>query len=144
MVRPLLPAFVALCLSFQQGHSQTSRPEETARPTPAAPDRAEMLVEYQPWCGKPLGLSQCVDEMIRVEKEILSGEKEAYRTGHGYNAGSSLVGCRIYCTVRHFPHDTPDECKASIATFEKEAVWKPYLWRTNLRLLLMEKCKIPF
>ncbi len=59
-------------------------------------------------------------------------------------AGSSLVGCRIYCTVRYFPHDTPDECKASIATFEKEAARKPHLWRTNLRLLLLEKCKIPF
>jgi hypothetical protein len=103
-----------------------------------------MLAEYQPWCGKPLGLSPCVDEIIRVEKEILSREKEAYRTGLGYNAGSSLVGCRIYCTVRHFPHDTPDECKASVATFERGAARKPYLWRTNLRQLLLEKCKIPF
>jgi hypothetical protein len=85
-----------------------------------------------------------VDEIIRVEKEILSREKEAYTTGRGYNVGSSLVGCRIYCTVRHFPHDTPDECKASVAAFEQEAARKPYLWRTNLRHLLIEKCKIPF
>jgi hypothetical protein len=52
--RSLLPA---LCLSFQPGQSQTSSPQETARPAPAAPDRAEMLAEYQPWCGEPLGLS---------------------------------------------------------------------------------------
>ncbi|MFC5486568.1 hypothetical protein, partial [Microvirga aerilata] len=96
------------------------------------------------WCGKPLGLSPCVDEIIQVEKDILSRDKRAYKTGIGYNAGSSLVGCRIYCTVRHFAHDTPDECKVSVATFEKEAARKPYLWRTNLRLLLMEKCEIPF
>jgi hypothetical protein len=144
MIRSLLPTFIVLSLSVHSGHAQTSRPQEMARPAPAAPDRAEMLVEYQPWCGKSLGLSPCVDEIIRVEKEILSREKEAHRTGLGYNAGNSLVGCRIYCTIRHFPHDTPDECKVSVATFEKEAVRKPYLWRTNLRLLLMEKCEIPF
>jgi hypothetical protein len=103
-----------------------------------------MLAEYQPWCGKPLGLSPCVDEIIDVEKEILSRERRAYETGIGYNAGNSLVGCRIYCIVRHFPHDTSGECKVSVATFEKQASRKPYLWRTDLRQLLLEKCKIPF
>jgi hypothetical protein len=144
MIRSLLPTLILLGALLQPSQAQTSRPQEKERPVPAVPDRAEMLAEYQPWCGKPLGLSPCVDEIIRVEKEILSREKEAYRTGLGYNAGSSLVGCRIYCTVRHFPHAAPDECKVSVATFEKEAARKPYLWRTNLRLLLMEKCKIPF
>ena len=144
MIRSLFPALFVLGLSLQPGQAQTSRPQETPRPAPAAPDRAQMLADYEPWCGKPLGLSPCVDEIIQVEKDILSREKRAYKTGIGYNAGSSLVGCRIYCTVRHFPHDTPDECKASVATFEKEAARKPYLWRTNLRLLLIEKCEIPF
>jgi hypothetical protein len=76
---------------------------------------------------------------LLLEKEILSREKETYRTGLGYNAGSSLVSCRLYCTVRYFPHDTPDECNASVATFEEDSL-KPYLWRTKLRMLLMEKC----
>jgi hypothetical protein len=144
MTRSLLPALVILAASLQPGQAQTTLSQEKAWPAPAVPDRAEMLSKYEPWCGKPLTLSPCVDEIIRVDKEILSREKDAYRTGLGYNAGNSLVGCRIYCTVRHFPHDTPDECKASVATFEKEAVRKPYLWRTNLRMLLMEKCEIPF
>jgi hypothetical protein len=91
MTRSLLPALLTLCLSFQPGHSQTSRPQETPRPALAAPDRAEMLAEYQPWCGKPLGFSPCVDEIIRVEKENLSREKEALRTGLGYKGAAQDV-----------------------------------------------------
>ncbi len=144
MIRTVLSALVIFSAFFQQGQAQTALPQEKAQPAPAAPDRAEKLANYQPWCGKPLGLSPCVDEIISVDKELLSREKEFQRTGRGYNAGNSLVGCQIYCVFRHFPHDTPDECKASIATFENEAARKPYLWRTNLRLLLLEKWKIPF
>ncbi len=144
MIYFLVLALIVLGISAQQSQAQAAHPQEKTPPAPIMSGRAEMLTKYKPWCGKPLALPSCVDEIIRVEKEILSREKEAHRTGLGYNAGSSLVGCRIYCTVRYFPHDTPDECKASIATFEKEAARKPYLWRTNLRLLLLEKCKIPF
>jgi hypothetical protein len=144
MIRSRLSALVILLGSLQPGQAQTILPREQVQPVPAASDRAEDLANYEPWCGKPLVLSPCVDEIIRVDKEILSREKHAQRTGMGYNAGNSLVGCRIYCIVRHFPHDTPDECKASIATFEKAAARKPYLWRTDLRQLLIEKCKLPF
>lgn len=100
--------------------------------------------DYEPWCGKPLPLAPCSDEIIRVDKTILEREKESQRTGRGYNAGTSLRGCQIYCILRHFPHDTPDECKRSIVTFEKVAARKPYLWRTDLRQLLLRKCEIAF
>ena len=145
MIRSILCALFAFsALLVEQGQAQTAALQEKAHPAPAAPDRAEMLAKYQPWCGKPLALPSCVDEIISVDKELLSRAKEFHRTERLYNAGNSLVGCKIYCIVRHFPHDTPDECKASVATFEKAAARKPYLWRTNLRLLLMEKCNIPF
>jgi len=144
MSRSLLPALLILGVLLQPGQAQPSPPQEIPRPAPVVPNRAEMLADYVYWCGKPLDLSPCVDEIIRVDKEILYREKRAYETGLGYNAGNSLVGCRAYCVVRHFPHDTPDECKASVATFEKQAARKPYLWRTDLRQLLLEKCKIPF
>jgi hypothetical protein len=149
MIRFLVPALIVPGLFAQPSQAQATRPQEKTPPAPSLSDRAlsgraEMLAKYEPWCGKPLALPSCVDEIISVDKELLSRAKEFYRTGRPYNAGNSLVGCRIYCIVRHFPHDTPDECKASVATFEKEATRKPYLWRTNLRMLLMEKCNIPF
>jgi hypothetical protein len=144
MIRFLFPALIVLGLSFQPGQAQTINSQEKAPPAPSPSGRAEMLAKYQPWCGKPLALPSCVNEIISVDKELLSRAKEFQKTGRPYNAGNSLVGCRIYCITRHFPHDTPDECKASVATFEKEAARKPYLWRTNLRQLLLEKCDIPF
>jgi hypothetical protein len=144
MIRFLVPALIVPGLFAQPSQAQATRPQEKTPPAPSLSDRAEMLAKYEPWCGKPLTLPSCVDEIISVDKELLSRAKEFYRTGRPYNAGNSLVGCRIYCIVRHFPHDTPDECKASVATFEKEAARKPYLWRTNLRQLLLEKCDIPF
>jgi hypothetical protein len=144
MIRSLLPALLIFGASLQSGLAQTPPPQETPPTASTVPNRAEMLSDYEPWCGKSLGLSPCVDEIIRVDREILLREKRAFATGLGYNAGNSLVGCRIYCIVRHFPHDTADECKASVSTFEKQAARKPYLWRTDLRQLLLEKCRVPF
>ena len=144
MIRFLVPALIVFGLSSQPSQARTSHSEDKAPPAPSVQGRAEKLAKYEPWCGKPLPLPSCVDEIISVDKELLSRAKAFHRTGRPYNAGNSLVGCRIYCIVRHFPHDSPDECKASIATFEKEAARKPYLWRTNLRLVLLEKCDIPF
>lgn len=130
----LLSLAIILLVPIQLSQAQTA----------PASSRAEDLAKYEPWCGKPPTMPACVDEIIRVDKEILAREKETRRTGLGYNAGSSLVGCRIYCTIRYFPHDTSDECRTSIGIFERAAIKKPYLWRTGLRQLLLEKCKISF
>jgi hypothetical protein len=124
------------------------KPEPEPKPqqseAPVKSDRATDLAKYVQSCVKPPPLAACADEIIDVDKVILEREKEFQRSGRGYNAGTSLRGCQIYCILRYYPHDTPQECKASIATFERMAVRKPYLWRTNLRLLLLEKCGLAF
>jgi len=89
-------------------------------------------------------LTSCADEIIGVDKEILAREKESRRTGRSYNTGLSLRGCQNYCILRYFPRDTPEECTASIATFEQLAAKKSYLWRTELRQSLLAKCKRAF
>jgi hypothetical protein len=72
MIRLLLPTLIVLGLSAQPGQAQTINSQEKAPPAQSVRDRAEMLAKYKPWCGKPLALPSCVDEIIRVEKEILS------------------------------------------------------------------------
>jgi hypothetical protein len=145
MLRRVTSATVALVILRGPGLTQGQRGDP---PAPGAaepkPDRAAEIARYQYWCGRTLTLASCVYEIIELDKVLLERKKEFQKTGREYYAGNSLIGCHTYCILLYFPHDTASECKASIATFEKVAMRKPYLWRTDLRQLLLERCKLAF
>ena len=103
-------------------------------------DRTSETIDYEEWCGGPRALAPCVNEIIRVDKVLTGFEREFRRTGQGYNYGNSLRGCQIYCIRRHFPHETPEECTSTAATFKRAVKTRPYLWKTDLRQVLKEKC----
>jgi hypothetical protein len=106
----------------------------------ASGGHSDQIAHYEPWCGGPKALAPCVDEIVRVDRELASREREFKRTGRGYNAGTSLRGCQIYCILRHFPHETPKQCSSTTATFKRTARTQPYLWKADLAQLLKEKC----
>jgi hypothetical protein len=89
----------------------------------------------------PKALDPCVDEIIRVFRRLDELERGSRKTGFGYNAGNGLVGCAAYCLERYFPDNTPEQCRSSLATFDRLAKVKPYLRRTAIRSTMAEKCK---
>ncbi len=106
-------------------------------------ERAERLVDLEPWCGGPKAFRPCVDEIIQVNREMDRRAAEAKKAGDPSlvgNLGLSLTGCALYCEIRHFPSGTPKDCKATIATFRREAQAQRYLWKTGLRNTLAEEC----
>ena len=68
-------------------------------------------------------------------------ERWSRRTGSGYNAGNGLVSCAAYGLERYFPDATPEQCRSSLATFDRLVKVKPYLRRTAIRSTMAEKCK---
>lgn len=108
----------------------------------AQKSRAEQIADYEYWCFGQTTLPQCVNRIIWVEKELTSRDDGARRTGQPDtgNRGLSLMGCYNYCTLKYFPADNMKECKTSISTFRQIARTKPYLWRTDIRPFLVEKC----
>ena len=103
-------------------------------------ERTSETTDYEEWCGGPRALAPCVNEIIRVDKVLTGFEREFRRTGQGFSYGNSLRGCQIYCILRHFPHETPEECTSTAATFKRAVKTRPYLWKTDLRQVLKEKC----
>jgi hypothetical protein len=95
---------------------------------------------FQPYCGGPRPVGSCVNEIIRIDRELKEREANFRKTGQGYNAGLSLTGCYSYCVLRHFPHETPQHCAASVPGFRRAAQKAPGLWKTDLHDLLAEAC----
>lgn len=95
---------------------------------------------FQPYCGGLRPFPSCVDEIIRIDRERKEREAHFRRTGQKHNAGLSLTGCYNYCVLRHFPHETPQQCAASVPRWKRAAQNRPGLWKTDLHDLLAQEC----
>jgi hypothetical protein len=128
---------LALALVASVAHAQT--------PTVPKPwdqqTRAEKIARLEYWCSGRTALPQCVREIVRVDREIKKLDEMLRRTGQDANRGLSLMGCYNYCILRHFPFDTPGECKATVARFRRSAASNHGLMKTALKGHLDRTCK---
>lgn len=144
-------AAVALVLVLGGGgvaEAQTSKPRIVVTPAGSPPpsdphSRNEQMADYEPWCDGATSLIQCVDRIVWVDQELKQREALSKRTGRPdtANRGLSLMGCYNYCTLRHFPVETPQECRTSMATFRQASRSRPALLKTSIKGYLNRECR---
>ena len=116
---------------------------EAPPPLTKEEEKAAELARYGEWCGGPRDLEQCTDSIIYLDQEIRRRESIVRRTKNPNNMGNlglAIAGCPEYCRMRYFPSDSPEECKETIATFQRMARIKPYLRKSDFRQSLTDSC----